>query len=57
MQLEKYKKKVFLCHKWDILREKRKEFEEAVRIRTEQETRCYAWSTFIDLNQMIRVIY
>jgi len=22
MQLEKYKKKVFLCHKWDILREK-----------------------------------
>lgn len=28
-----------------------------MKIRTEQETRCYAWSTFIDLNQMVRVIY
>lgn len=28
-----------------------------MRVRTEQETRCYAWSTFIDLNQMVRDIY
>jgi hypothetical protein len=28
-----------------------------VRARTEQETRCYAWVTGIDVHQMIKVIY
>ena len=57
MEIEKYKRKVFLVHKWEILREKRKEFEEAHRIKNEQETRCYAWITYVNLMQMLRFTF
>ena len=31
--------------------------EEARRIRNEQETRCYAWITYVNVQQMVRMIF
>ncbi len=35
----------------------KRQYEEERRVRTEQETRCYSWVTFINAHQMIRIIY
>ena len=33
------------------------QYEEEKRIRNEQETRCYAWITYVNVQQMIRMIF
>lgn len=51
------KRKMFLVHKWSIIRERRKEHEERMMIHNQKQLRNFSWHTMINLNEIIRTIY
>lgn len=55
--LETLKRKVFLVHKWSIIRERRREHEERMFAWNQRQQRNFAWHCLINLNEYVRDIY
>ena len=57
MEIEKHKMKVFLLHKWSIIRCKKKQYEEEMYVRNQKEQRNFGWHQLINMDQMVRFIF